>query len=476
MKTRKSEFKEIVGYGIGGVGEDIAYNIFYMFFIFFLTTVAGITPAAAGTISLCAVAWDAISDPIIGYLSDKYKGNKFGKRATFILGGAIPLGICVFLLFCDVDLGSGAKFAYFIGINILFWLFFTIVDIPYISVASEITSDYDVKTKMRTSVLLFSNLGQMILAFGIMKFIEIMQGCGQEDVLTWRIIGAVLGTITAIAFLLTAVSLRGKEAKAKIEMGKTVEHNSENEAKGNVLQDVLDFFKLKQFRLVAAMGFVYNINLGVVNSSLMFYLMYACQFTTGEIAFINLWPLVISIFLIVPMGGFAVKFGKRTGMMSAFIFLVLFSIVMSFTTPNMPTMIVMVAGLMVACAAFWILIYAMNFDVAEIYEFRFEKNREGLMISIVSFLTKLGVALGMWANGMLMTKLGVDPTSTVVTEAMSSGMHTIFGKVPLVLTITMVVLCIFYKISKNKITALQEAKALKAEGKEYSTEGFADIL
>ena len=106
--------RDVLAYGIGGVGENISYNLFYMFFIFFLTSVAGISPAAAGTISLIAVAWDAISDPIVGYLSDRCRGWKgFGKRGTFILLGAIPLGISVFLLYNDVALsGEGCLLCY----------------------------------------------------------------------------------------------------------------------------------------------------------------------------------------------------------------------------------------------------------------------------------------------------------------------------------------------------------------------------
>ena len=61
MKNNQIRLKDIIGYGTGGVGENIAGNLFYTYFIFFLTSVAGINPAVAGTISLFAVAWDAIS-------------------------------------------------------------------------------------------------------------------------------------------------------------------------------------------------------------------------------------------------------------------------------------------------------------------------------------------------------------------------------------------------------------------------------
>ena len=127
-------------------------------------------------------------------------------------------------------------------------------------------------------------------------------------------------------------------------------------------------------------------------------------------------------------------------------------------------------GIMVTSSVFWINIYAMNFDVAAIYDYKYEKNREGMMISICSFMTKIGVAVGMWLNGMLMSALGV------VTEEMASALQTIFGKVPAVLAVIMALACIFYRVKKEHILALEEARELKAEGKEYSIDGFKDVL
>ena len=65
-----------VGYGIGAIGEGIGYNVFFSFFSFFLTTIAGIQPAVAGVISMAAVLWDAVTDPIIGLWSDRTKNPR----------------------------------------------------------------------------------------------------------------------------------------------------------------------------------------------------------------------------------------------------------------------------------------------------------------------------------------------------------------------------------------------------------------
>ncbi len=474
MKNNQIRLKDIIGYGTGGVGENIAGNLFYTYFIFFLTSVAGINPAVAGTISLFAVAWDAISDPIIGYLNDRYKGHllgrNFGKRSTFMVGGAIPLGISVFLLFCNVEMGETMKIIYFVVINIVFWLFYTVVDIPYVAVASEITDDYDVKAKMRTSVMVFSIFAQMLLSYGVMEFLDRMQEMGKSDTLTFRIVGAVFGVITAVSFIAAGCSLKGKEKD------NSVSADSAERASVGVFRDIFDLFRLKQFVIVVLMAFAFNLWLGIFNSSLIYFLSFTFGFDNGEIALLNLWPTLISIIFIVPMGNFVVKFGRKAGLMTAFLYMVFFAIVMTLFRPPAVVVVLLIAGIDLATSVYWITIFTMNFDVSEIYLFKYEKNREGLMVSITSFSGKMGVAVGMWLCGVLMQLLHVDPSAAVVSDAMSDGMRMIFAVIPGIVALAAAVLCAFYKVSKKNIAAVEEAQRLKDEGKAYSTEGFKRIL
>lgn len=473
--------KDAFLYGVGGVGEDIAYNLFYMFFIYFLTSAAGIEPAAAGTISLVAVWWDAISDPLVGYLSDHCKGwNGFGKRGIFILLGCIPLGISVFLLFCDVNFSQTGKVIYFIVINILFWMFFTIVDIPYISVAAEVTDNYDTKTRMRTFVMLFSNLGQLVLSFGILKFLDYMEMSGNDDVLAWRIIGAVLGFVSALSYLLAAISLRGKEQEASSVAAKQEEkppaHTTEDLNRVGLIGDIKNMLKMRDYILVLLIAFIYNIYLGLINSSLVYYMTLGLGFSKTLSATLSSISLLMSAAIVVVLGQLVVKFGKKTVQLAAFSYLTIFSVICGFFSPSMIPFIFLRLGLTLAASLFWINIYAMNYDVDAIYEYKYGRNREGLMISITSFMTKIGISVGMWLNGILMSKLGVDPTAEVIDDVIVDGMHTIFGKVPALVGLILVICCAMYRIKKEHIVAMEEAKALQVEGKEYSTKVFEHLL
>lgn len=138
-----------IGYGVGQLGSGLAYNLYYYYFIYFMTTIAGVNAAVAGTISLFAVIWDAVTDPLIGIFSDSLK-IKTGTRRRLMMRASVPLGITVFLLFTSFNFATdGVKIFYYAILNIFFWMFFTMCDIPHITLGQELTEDYDEKSSIR---------------------------------------------------------------------------------------------------------------------------------------------------------------------------------------------------------------------------------------------------------------------------------------------------------------------------------------
>lgn len=117
-----------IGYSSFNCGESIAYNLFYTYFLLFMTNFAGVEPAVGGTIALIAVLWDGVTDALVGYFSDKSTNPK-GRRRPFMAKFLIPFAIMLTLVFSDFGLTGGAQVAFYLGMNILFWLFFTLVDV-----------------------------------------------------------------------------------------------------------------------------------------------------------------------------------------------------------------------------------------------------------------------------------------------------------------------------------------------------------
>ena len=160
-----------VGYGIGAIGEGIGYNVFFSFFSFFLTTIAGIQPAVAGVISMAAVLWDAVTDPIIGLWSDRTK-NPRGRRRPFIMTGSVLLCASVTLLFTNIEMSQNMKVVYFIVMNIFYWVTLTSCVIPHISLGSELTEDFDERTRLRTYAASLMGVGTLIATSGTLMVVD----------------------------------------------------------------------------------------------------------------------------------------------------------------------------------------------------------------------------------------------------------------------------------------------------------------
>ncbi len=110
------------------------------FLLFFLTSVAGLNPTLAGSVLLIGKVWDAINDPMIGILSDRTRSG-LGRRYPWMLIGAIPLGVCFFLQwFVPPITNQWLLFAYFSGIALLLDTAFTVVAVPYSTLAAELTT------------------------------------------------------------------------------------------------------------------------------------------------------------------------------------------------------------------------------------------------------------------------------------------------------------------------------------------------
>lgn len=199
-------------YGIGQMGDSIPYNLFYIFFLFFLTDVAGISPAIAGRVSLIAILWDAITDPIIGHFSDNLK-SPYGRRRPVMLAGALPLGIAVWMLFQTVDVTEGMKSVYYIGTAMLFWTAYTAYVIPYFALGAEITQDFDERNSLRFYASIFLYLAVLIATAGPMVVVGRVVDAGGTVQDGWSTVGLVFGVLTVCVILVCWKFTQGKELK-----------------------------------------------------------------------------------------------------------------------------------------------------------------------------------------------------------------------------------------------------------------------
>lgn len=202
------------GYSIGQMTDSVGFNVFYFFFLYFLTDFAGVSPGIAGTISLIAVLWDAITDPIIGHISDGLKW-KSGRRRPLMLISLIPYSLCVFLLFTNIDVGADAKYVYYIIISILFWTSYTTYVIPFFALGGELTDDFNERTNLRSWASVFMQGAVTIASAGPPLILGMTMDAGGSGLDGWRNVGLIFAAITLVTGLICFMSTKGGELVSK---------------------------------------------------------------------------------------------------------------------------------------------------------------------------------------------------------------------------------------------------------------------
>ena len=179
-------------YGTGQLTDSISANIFVFFFVFFLTDIAGVKPATAGLVSLIAVVWDAVTDPIIGYYSDNMN-SKYGRRRPLILIASVPIGIAIWLLFTAVNFTESAKTVYYIAIAMFYYTAYTCYFVPYMALGAEITEDYNERTSVRFYCLAFQLVGVLVASSGTMILVEKFATITGSIQIAWSITAGIFG-------------------------------------------------------------------------------------------------------------------------------------------------------------------------------------------------------------------------------------------------------------------------------------------
>ena len=165
MSDYKTTWREKIGYGVGAIGLDLSYGLFYSYLSYYLSSVLGLKEAFLLILTPLARIWDGINDPIMGTIVDSTK-TKMGKYRPWIIIGAASNAVVLSLLFTSFGM-QGTKLYIYIAVMYILWgMSNTLADIPYWSMVPSFTSDPKERNIISTVARAFSGLGQGIVSIG----------------------------------------------------------------------------------------------------------------------------------------------------------------------------------------------------------------------------------------------------------------------------------------------------------------------
>ncbi len=174
------------------------------FLLFFYADVVRLAPALVGTAIAVSRLWDALVDPVMGYLSDTAR-TRWGRRRPFVVGAALPLGVSYFLLFTPPRaFGETGLFVYLLLSYALLFTVFTVFATPYFAWGAELVHDYHERTVLVQTRGLFTIaggiVGSAVPVWIASQFADVRFGYG--------VMAAGLGVLITAAILSSGLSVR----------------------------------------------------------------------------------------------------------------------------------------------------------------------------------------------------------------------------------------------------------------------------
>lgn len=414
-------------YGIGQYADGIILDSVSLFLIFYYNQIHGLKGSLAGLAMLLALVTDALSDPLIGALSDRTR-TRWGRRHPYMYAAAIPVPLCFYLLFVPPEgLGQWALFAWMAAFNILARQGMTLFMTPYFALGAELSTDFEERNTIVAIRTMFQRMGAaMAWILGLVVYMrpteEFPNGQFNADAYPPYAL-----TVAALVFSSMVISAMGTHSfiprlpKRKTETASSGKGNRGIVA--NIVNDMREAWSIKSFQILIMsnmIGFVGWGLMGTINLHMWTYFWQASThllFLFGLLffggIFLGLWywtnvanrtdkkPVYVK-----GMAGFIVCvsvpiFCKSIGLYpprdSPFYLPILFFIsgAMGGFCISSP----MVTG------------HSMMADVTDEDQLKHGQRREGISFGAMTFIAKASVGVGAQISGFLLDLVGLDPGS-----------------------------------------------------------------
>lgn len=479
--------KKKLGYAFGIFTESLIYNMFYTYYLTFLVEIVGIQAKFASLVIFISIAWDAVTDPIIGNYTDRGGVDKRKVMKVSIL----PLAVVFIIAWTTVGAGLNsqtAKIIVYTIISMCIWVFYTMYTIPYYAVVAELTENYDERTQIRSTASLLNagavGLGNVLPA--LVPTVAIVLTSKYEDN-AYAVIAAVISILAVILGFVCVKSLEG------VYTPKPVNENAGKITVKDTFKSFGEILKMKPSKFFLIFVFFFLSGSSMIQSNLT-YMVVDCigmDYDTGIVYVII--TMVLSMAIVVPI---VEKVAEKKDRRFACIIFLTITIVgeiivkiigLDATVGDFKIMTIVAAALLgMGAGTFWTFFYSMGYDLVELDELKTGERRESIITALPQLVQKFGSAFGILMAGQLLSAYGYDSSQDtagqeslikVVTDPdIVSGMENISTVIPAALIAISVIALIFYPMTRKNVSTLMTALNKKRNGEEYSTEGLEKLL
>lgn len=426
--NRKITIPVSIGYGLTDIMGGGAFTVIGAWLLFFYTTFVGLSPVEAASIVAIARIVDAIVSLFMGSFTDHfYKnalGKRFGRRRFFLLIGA-PLMLVYTLLWV-----TGMSFWFYLAVYLAFEVIAAMVLIPWETLPSEMTKDFNSRTKLSTCCMFLSASGTFLATFipGLL-----ISHFGEHDPHAYFINGVVFSVIfmlcVFISWKVTWERELTPEMQAELESHRQPTSFMEKVvAVGRLFKEYYSTLKVRAFRKHLAIYLFSFTAKDVYNTVFVFFCVY-CLNVSSSLSGTLLSMSIVGLPVTLLAGVAIIKYGPSRLYVFAYTLMLLclagLFMVYQFPTDNKVTILLVLAALyQVGRCVLEFTPWNVFPFIPDIDEMITRQRREGLFAAVMTFSRKTTVAIATFAVGVMLQEGGfvkgsqVQPESAVNTIAM----------------------------------------------------------
>ncbi|MRT92098.1 MFS transporter [Ancylomarina sp. 16SWW S1-10-2] len=467
-KTAKEDivpFGQKLAFGSGHLANQLFPAALGVFMVVLVMSL-GMNPVLAGLLGALPRLLDALTDPIMGFISDNTR-SKWGRRKPYIFIGSAITGVAFMVMWqLNPEDSQTYNFFYFLIVSIFFYIGYTIFATPLIGLGYEMTPDYNERTRLMAVSQWMGQVAWMIAPwFWVIIYDPTIFDSAPEGA---RILSIWVGAICMVLGVLPALF-----NKEMILPDNSKRVNLSLRELGSNTKEFLKGIKLtlknKPFMKLCGATFLIFNGFQTIAQFAMFIIVY--YLFNGDKVASGSWPAwfgtvsaLATAFLVIPI---VTKISEKVGKKNAFVIATIISMIgyalkwWGFNPANPWLMFMPIPFLSFGIGGLFTLMMSMTADVCDLDELNNGERREGMFGAVYWWMVKLGTALALLTSGIVLQAVGFDQSIDQQTVETLTNLRLADIIIPIV-TAAMAILIVWkYDITEKRALEIREALIAK---------------
>ena len=462
VSVEKVNMGQKIAFGLGMLANQMFPAALGIFMVVLVQDL-GFPPLLWGLIFFLPRVFDAVTDPIMGFISDNTK-SKWGRRRQYVLVGAIIMGISFIAMWqLYAENGLNYNFWYFLLLSFGFYLGLTIFSVPYVAMGYEMSGDFHERTRIMAVAQWIGQWAWVIapwfwvIIYDPNFFVNAESGT--------RELSIYVGIVCTLLAMVPAFFINSKSTLNDDNL-KPITASNLKSSFGDIFKGFKDAFNNKPFRKLCVATFLVFNSFQTIAAFSFFIIVY--HLFNGDAAAAGYWPTLhgcvgalVTTFVVIPIvTKMSEKMGKKnTFMISQGISVIGYILFWFLFIPGKPYMFLFALPFFsFGIGGLFTLMMSMTADVCDLDELTNGLPRkEGTFGAIYWWMVKFGSALAGLSSGLIMSAVDFTPDVASQPEGAITGLRFFYSVVPIMGTLIAMYVMRNYEITEERAVEIKGA-------------------